>query len=253
MFTPGGRAQLRDALVARARTDSAIVGAALVGSAATGREDDWSDIDLALQVAATEAPTAVAERWTADMYAERGAADHLDVVAGGVLYRVFLLDSSLQVDISFWPEAEFRATEPGFALLFGKPAAPTDPASGNTSAAVGWAWLYALHARSAIARGRTWQAVMMLDQLRDQILVLATLRHGVESYQGRGLHHLPESELAAVSAARAGFVESGELARSLRSLLDLLVSEVSLVEPDVARKLTPPFAALAASLPTPEN
>jgi len=52
MFTPQERTRLRDALVARARADERITGAALTGSASRDAEDRWSDIDLALGVAA---------------------------------------------------------------------------------------------------------------------------------------------------------------------------------------------------------
>src|SRR5699024_9309770 len=128
---PTGRARLREELIAAARADDDVVGAALVGSVAAGREDDWSDIDLVLQVARDVDPATVAARWTERLY-ERGAVDHLDVIAGGVLYRVFLLASSLQVDLSFWPEDAFRGTEPGFELLFGTPQPATPPNDPDT-------------------------------------------------------------------------------------------------------------------------
>lgn len=139
MFTPVEREQLRDELIKTAHADNDVVGAALVGSAATGREDAWSDIDLALQVGHDADPATVASRWTAQFYDRQGAAHHLDVIAGGVLYRVFLLASSLQIDVSFWPEDQFRATEPGFTLLFGTPLPATEPADPNASREIGMA------------------------------------------------------------------------------------------------------------------
>jgi len=50
MFTPEERAHLRSDLLERAACDCRISGAAITGSATTGREDRWSDIDLALGV-----------------------------------------------------------------------------------------------------------------------------------------------------------------------------------------------------------
>ena len=47
MFSVRDREQLRDELVAAAKADSRISGAALTGSGAVGAEDEWSDIDLA--------------------------------------------------------------------------------------------------------------------------------------------------------------------------------------------------------------
>ena len=50
VFTVSERDELRRDLVDAAETDPRVVGAALTGSAAVGREDRWSDIDLALSV-----------------------------------------------------------------------------------------------------------------------------------------------------------------------------------------------------------
>src|SRR3954468_21672416 len=103
MFTAEDRTRLRDALVARPRADSRIAGAALTGSAAVGAEDRWSDVDLALGVAGGADLGRLMADWTEALYREHGAIDHLDVVSGAVVYRVFLLASTLQVDIAFAP------------------------------------------------------------------------------------------------------------------------------------------------------
>ena len=57
MFSPEERERLKDELVSRARDDPRIDAAALIGSSAEDREDRWSDIDLALAVAADRAAT----------------------------------------------------------------------------------------------------------------------------------------------------------------------------------------------------
>jgi len=50
MFTPEERDRLRSDLLEHAASDPHISGAAITGSAATGHEDRWSDIDLAFGV-----------------------------------------------------------------------------------------------------------------------------------------------------------------------------------------------------------
>jgi hypothetical protein len=77
------------------------------GSAALGREGRWSDIDLALCVVRRRHRAQVVADWTDVMYGEHGAVHHLDVSHGETVYRVFLLLSTLQVDISFRSPAEF--------------------------------------------------------------------------------------------------------------------------------------------------
>ena len=245
MFTPLERKELRESLIEAARNDALLVGAALVGSAATGREDAWSDIDLALQVSGDAEPSEVADRWTAQFYAQHGAVHHVDLVADGVLYRVFLLKSSLQVDVSFWPEGQFRATEPGFKLLFGSPRPATSAGAMDAANAIGVAWLYALHARSAIARDRTWQAIMMLDLLRDQILALGCLSRGLNPHHGREADRLPSDLLDALTEARARSTEASELARSNAALLQLLTDEIGLHDTDLARRMATPLIYLA--------
>ena len=60
-------------------------------------------------------------------------------------------------------------------MVFG--AAEEQAASPAPDAAelVGLDWLYALHARSGIARGRVWQAEYMISGVREQVLALVKL------------------------------------------------------------------------------
>ncbi len=79
MFTPEGRGRLREELVSAAYADARITGAAVTGSAAVGHEDRWSDIDLALCVAADADLGQVLADWTDRMYREHAAVHHVDV------------------------------------------------------------------------------------------------------------------------------------------------------------------------------
>ena len=139
MFTPEERTRLRDALVAAARADPRVTGAALTGSAAAGAEDRWSDIDLALCVAGGADTGRVVADWTDRMYQNCGAVHHVDVHLGETLFRVFLLASTLQVDIAFWPAAQFGAYCPAFRLLFGTANEPPARPSPDAVGLIGWA------------------------------------------------------------------------------------------------------------------
>ncbi|MEV6911216.1 nucleotidyltransferase domain-containing protein [Amycolatopsis sp. NPDC051071] len=245
MFSIMQRTAVRDALLSRARDDAEVRAAALVGSGATGREDAWSDIDLALRIVPTAEPDEVSARWTTRLYDEYDVAHHLDVVAGGVLYRVFLLASSLQIDISFWPDDQFRATEPGFNLIFGTANTPTNPASPDPDHLAGMGWLYGLHARSAIARGRRWQALMMLDGVRDQIIALACVRYGLNPHNGREADKLPAELLDELVRARARTTDDHELRRANEVSIGALVREIARHDETLAQRLAMPVEALA--------
>ncbi|MCO5224443.1 MAG: nucleotidyltransferase domain-containing protein, partial [Thermomicrobiales bacterium] len=149
MFTVEQRELIRDELIALARSDTSIVGAALVGSSATNLQDDFSDIDLALQLAPGADESLVVERWTHHISKTYGLAHHLDVLAGSTRYRVFLLPESLQIDISFWAYDAFAAKGDRFRLLFGAPAESSSAAPPSPDRLIGMAWLYALHVRSS--------------------------------------------------------------------------------------------------------
>ncbi len=244
VFAPAERSRLRERLVQAAREDESVTSASLVGSVARGEEDRWSDIDLVLGIDGGTDPGVVAQRWTAAMYADHGAVHHLDVVAGGILYRVFLLASSLQVDVSFWPQDEVRATEPGFLVQFGTVGRPEPPREHDPRVDIGWAWLYALHARSALARGRTWQAVSMLDLLRDAVVVLACARHGLPRHHGKGADRLPTELRGALAATHARTLDDDELARRFAGLLGLLMAEVRHADAELAERIGPAVALL---------
>jgi predicted nucleotidyltransferase len=246
VFTAEDRARIRSSLLDYAAADEAISAAALVGSTATGHEDAWSDIDLALRLTAQASVDDVAHRWAKYLRESHDARHHVDINAGGTLYRVFLLSHSLQVDISFWPDEDFRATQPGFALVFGAANPPTTNPEPDVDHLIGVAWLYALHARSAIARGRLWQAVMMLDATRDMVISLACVRHVENAHHGRGVDRLPGVFLQSLERARARSVELNELRRSLAGTLSLLHHEATRLRPHVARQLAEPLSVLAS-------
>jgi predicted nucleotidyltransferase len=237
VFTPQEREQLRETLVANARADPQIVGAAHLGSAAVGREDRWSDIDLALCLSPDVQTDHVIEDWTKRMYRIHNAVTHLDAWWKTTLYRVFLLENTLQVDLSFWSPTEFGATGPMFRLVFGTAIQRPEQPQSDGSDLVGMAWLYALHARSSIARGRVWQAEYMLSALRDHILALACLRHQLSAHQGRGMDELPEEFKTQLSAALVVSLEMSELERAFRVTINALCAEIEYHDPELATRL----------------
>jgi hypothetical protein len=249
MVTPEDRDELRDTLIAAAHADERIAGAALTGSAALGATDRWSDIDLALGVDAAADYTQVVADWTDRMYRAHGAVHHLDVVHEGILYRVFLLASTLQVDLAFWPAAEFGATGPTFRLLFGTANERSPRPRRAAAELIGLGWLYALHVRSSIARGRAWQAEYMLSAARDQVLALICLRHGLSALEGRGIDSLPPEATAALAGALIRSLDIAELRRAFGVVSDALIAETERADAGLANQLAVPLRELVHSTP----
>lgn len=247
MFTAADRAALRDALIDAARTDARITGVALTGSAAIDAEDRWSDVDLAFGVAASADRGAVIADWTARMYDAFGAVHHTDMSAGGALFRVFLRRDTLQVDIAFWPESEFGAIAPTFRLVSGTSMERPKPPGPTIDSLIGMAWLYALHARSSIARGKVWQAEYMISGMRDHVLALACVRHGVPAVQGRGMDLLPVAVSSPMTAALVRALDRVELRRALRAACVLLLGEIQEADAALAQRLSATILELASA------
>lgn len=180
------------------------------------------------------------------MYREHAAVHHVDVTRGVTIYRVFLLASTLQVDLAFWPSAEFGAIAPTFRLLFGtahqRPPAPAPQAA----ELIGMGWLYALHARSSMARGRVWQAEYMISGVRDHVLALACLRHQLPAVQGRGMDCLPPEITTALTRTLVCSLDIAELRRAFGLTSEALLVEIEHVDTELASRLASPIRELAS-------
>ena len=246
MFTPEEREGLREALIAAARADNRLSGVALTGSAARGNLDKWSDIDLAFGLVDPAKMPEALEDWTQRMYREHGAVHHFDVTRAAWVYRVFLLQNTLQVDLAFAPASEFGALSPTFKLLSGSSVdlPHTQPAAAEEL--IGLGWLYALHARSCIKRGKVWQAEYMISAVRDKALAVAALRHGFSTVEGRGFDKLPRTEAAPFEGALVRSLDNDELRRAFRVATDCLLNEIRSSDPALAGRLEGPVTELSS-------
>jgi hypothetical protein len=183
-------------------------------------------------------PTVVAD-WTDLMYAEHGAVHHVDEWGDGTRYRVFLMASTLQVDIAFWPWAAFGATGPAFRLLHGT-ANDRPPRTGrDADELIGMAWLYGLHVRSSLARGRVWQAEHMVSAMRDHVLALACRRRGLPAVHARGADDLPADVLESVTGGLVGRLDDEELRHAFAVVTEALLTEARDVDPALAERVAP--------------
>lgn len=237
MFTVEERESLRASLLDEAAHDSRISGAAITGSAAAESEDRWSDIDLAFGVGDPAEMPSVMRDWTERMYQRRNALHHVDVAAGAWIYRVFLLAGGLQVDLAFVPAAEFRALSPAFRLVSGVAKEPSQFPSPGSGDIIGMAWLYALHARACIARGKLWQAEYMISGVRDHALTLACLRLGFPVAHGRGFDSLPREVAVRLEEALVRSLTTDELSRAFNFAVRGLLSEIQFVDPNLGKRL----------------
>ena len=241
IFTPDERERLRGELISAAQKDPSLCGAAHTGSAASSRLDRWSDIDLALCLRPDASHERVVAEWTESLYRNHGAVAHVDVMRGSTLFRVFLLENTLQVDVAFWRAEDFAATGPNFSLIFGQARPPQLAPQPNPLPLIGMAWLYALHVRSSLARARVLQAEYMLRGMRNHVCELTCLRCGVTPHQGRGLDDLPALERASAATCIPSSLEPSELRRAFQSTMRKLLEELLDVNTELATRLSGPL------------
>lgn len=238
---------VRARLLERARADTRVTGAAITGSAAAGREDRWSDIDLFFGV--TDVAAVLAD-FTRHLYDELGALSHFDLTAGAAAYRGFLLENALEVDLGFTPAEEFRSYgEAPFRVVFGRPSAPGPAHRVDLDQLAGRIWHHVLHARSSIERGRPWLAEYWISQARFHTLTLAADRHGLDTAYAKGADSLPEPLKASLQAGLVRDLDRRELFRALEAVTAAALTELRLHSEATADRLEETLLALARLSP----
>lgn len=245
MFASDWREQTRTELLNKAKSDSRITGGAITGSASVNQLDKWSDIDLAFGVTDSSELQATLEFYTEVMYTDYGAIHHLDVTSGAWIYRVFLLSNTLQVDLAFVPADKFGARASTFKLVFGKTGSISYDPSTPIEVYAGWCWLYALHIRSSLRRGRIWQAEFFVSGMRDYLISLYCRRFGLPEKQGRGVDMLPNNELKKLESTWVKPINSSELQRAFFEIANLCLEEIKIGDAKLHSKIQSALLELA--------
>jgi hypothetical protein len=247
VFTPAERDRVRAYVLDLAARDARVVAGAEVGGLVDAG-DRWSDLDLTFAVAERVPLSDVLGDWTSELAGSLDAIHLFDLPSGAAVYRVFLLPSCLQVDISFAPAAEFGARGPSFRLLYGRAVEQPHPSPPNPASLFGIAVHHAVRARFCIERERYWQAEYWISAVRDNALALACLRRGLSAAHGRGFDDLPREVLLHARDTLVASVARAELLDALAASVRTLIAEAVDVR-DLARSLEPQLAELTSPEP----
>ncbi len=239
MFTIEFRDYVRQRVVEMARADERVTGGAVTGSTARGTGDRWSDVDVAFGIADGNRLEAVLDDWTLAIDQEFGVVNHFDVRAGNRIFRVFLLPSGLQVDVSVMPAEEFGAYGSEFRVLFGTPHHQEVLAQPDAAELIGHGWLYVFHARAAIERKQPWKAEYWISAVRDQVIALACLRLGENAYYGRGADRLPNAVNDPLKEALGRSLDERELRRALAVVTLCLIAKLEEWDKKISERLSP--------------
>lgn len=230
VFTVAERDRMQARILEIARSDGQIVAGAVVGSLAAGVGDRWSDIDLTFGIGPEVGIVQVLDRFATLLAKEFSAVHLFDLSHRETLYRVFLLQGCLQVDLSVTPISQFGPYGPNFKLLFGSHSENPSMRSANAPAPaaeqlLGYAAHHAVRARFCIERARSWQAEYWLSGARDYTLSLACLQRNLSPHYGRGFDQLPEEIRARTLDGLVKSLDQDELLRALKSVVHGLLLE----------------------------
>jgi hypothetical protein len=253
MFTTAERDEVLARVLELAQADPRVTAGALIGSMSVGAEDDRSDIDITFGIADHASPEAVLDEWTAVFARDFGTLHHFDLLSGAAIYRVFLLPSGLELDVSVAPQQEFGARGPRFRTLFGT-SRQLDPAPQPAAQhVIGLCWHHILHARSCIERGKPWQAEYWISALRDYTLALACLRLGEDAVYARGVDRLPAAATDPLADALVRSLDAAELRRALAAATTCFTRELESQDAALSVRLEPILREFGAPVPVAEH
>jgi predicted nucleotidyltransferase len=227
LFTPEDRDETAARVLALLREDERVERTELGGSLAAGSADRWSDVDVDVTLAEGVDPGVVADDWIARAYEVLPVVHHFAVAFGAVHVRGLLLESLLEVDVSFEPPVDQDDDWP-------RP---------DAGAEAGFGWHDVLHAGVAIARGRPWRAQYYIGLLRWRTLTLATERLGIDFCEYKGVDDLPVEVLGPLEAAFPRSLEAVDLSGAARAATGAFLGELRHVRPDLAGRLEPRLLA----------
>ena len=239
MFTTEQREQVRYRVLELARADHRVTGGAFTGSMAFGSGDRWSDIDVAFGITDGVSLEIVLHDWMQVLDREFSVIDYFDLRSGSSIYRVFLLQNGLEVDVSVTPGEQFGARGPQFRVLFGSSKKLQDIPQPTAAYFIGLSWHHVLHARSSIERNKPWQAEYWISAIRDHTLALACLRFGENADYGRGVDNLPAVVTYPLADALVRSLDESELRRALAIATRCFINELEECNPRLCSRLSP--------------
>lgn len=228
MFTIQFREEVREKIITKAKSDSRIVSAAVIGSYAQGTVDRWSDIDLTFGVDESFSISTLINSWTDYVLKEFTGIVLFDVQAGNSTYRVFILPGCLQVDLSFSSASEFGAMGPHFKLLYGRQYETPQKGKKNkkpqtkpqaTQELFGYMVHHILRARFCAERNKIRQAEFWISETRNYALKLACISRGLNADYGRGFDDLPNDILSSFKNSYVKELSKNEVLRVIKVII----------------------------------
>lgn len=255
-FTPDDRADALRRLLDALQTDERLAGVVIVGSGAVGFEDAYSDIDLAVVVTREADVEPVFRDWQWRVWSVLPVRHAFESLRGPNIFLFgLLLDNYLEIDASFQSLCDLMARRGRWQVAFDRSgdiegilcaswdAQPTPDVAAEYRRWLLSIWYYVTHVAIHARRGHWWRAVLDLEDLRQRAVVLAGLRHGVETQHFRDVHRLPADFQAALAQTLVARLEADEIRRALHAAVDCFFGEACALDAQLGLDLAAPLEA----------
>ena len=265
-FTSAKRQHTLDTLLNALQTDDRIVGVVVVGSAAIGFDDEYSDIDLSVVIAPAVDVRVVFDEWHTRIYQMLPMVAHFETQYGPDNFlHGFLLENFLELDIGFLPLGTLYAKRERWQMAFDRTGGDIprimqttwverdipDPSTiyQRNLASI---WHYITHVSICLQREHCWRALHYLEHLRNRTVALAALRYDVNASHFREADQLPADFLAALQTTLVTQPDAVVIARGLRAAVTLYFEQARALDErfgvDVAASLERAMDAFIASV-----
>ena len=243
-FTTTERTLVYERVLEIAKTDARVTGGAVVGSIASNKADELSDIDITFGIKNGIEPEQVLNEWTELLNVEFNVVHFFDIRHATAIYRVFLFPNCLELDLSVVPENDFGAIAPNFQLLFGNSNKPKDSPKSHIVDLIGLSWHHVLHANAAIHRHKPWQAEYWMSALRDHVISMKCIRLDLPPFYAKGADSLSQQEMQGMASTLIKSLDLSELRANLMLISQFLIAEIQHHDEKLAKRLADVFQKL---------
>jgi hypothetical protein len=251
LFTEEERHDTLEALLGALRQDERLAGVILVGSAAEGFDDRFSDIDLTVVVADQYPVADIFSAWITRIAGLFPVVSSFEVnYAENMFLGGFLLDNFLELDIGFLSLRDLFAKRSRWQVAFDR----SDQIEGIMRAS--WEkrsetgleieyrrlldsiWHYISHVTISVARGHTWRALHYLEIVRTRAVEMACIGRGLDPHHFRPVHQLPSEFLDGLQETLLVDTSDEKIYRALEKAAALFFAECHAIDQILAKDLS---------------
>ncbi|HET6445901.1 MAG TPA: nucleotidyltransferase domain-containing protein [candidate division Zixibacteria bacterium] len=250
-FTEEERQDILNDLLALMGQDDRLSGVILVGSAAEGFDDRFSDIDLSVVVDGEHEVATLFDDWKTRIAALFPVLSVFEVAhSENMFLSGFLLTNILELDIGFLSIKDLLAKQRRWKIVFDRSGQieeimrsswenrePSDRES-EYRRRLDSIWHYITHTALSIARGHRWRAIHYLDVVRVRSIELACIRRNLDPHHFRPVHLLPPDFLDQLQGTLPKSAEETEIFRALRASSELFFNECSAIDQSLGKDLS---------------